>query len=82
MLRLAFVLAFLPAVATAQSSQMLMLIDMELPKYGISYDVSKLTNAQAAQLYTLLRNPNTRRIGNFARTRQSIIGILGGRENL
>lgn len=76
MLRLAFVLAILPALAAAQSPQILRTIDQRLPFYQIDVDVNTLTNAQATAIYFELTSEDQKRTGDFLRQRQRILNII------
>ena len=76
MLRFAIILAAMPVMAEAQTSQMLASIDRDLRRIGIRCDVSKLSNAQAAELYTMLRASPERGAGGLSRSRQRARNIL------
>ena len=76
MLRLAFVLALLPGLAAAQSSQMLRLIDQRLPSYQIDIDVNTLTRQQATAMWFELTSEPERRTGDWLRKRQRLLNII------
>ena len=77
MLRFAFAVILLPAIAmAAPNSQLLRSIEMGLRQFRIETDVSKLTNSQAAALHFELSSPESTFFGTDFRTRQKIQSIL------